>query len=166
MDTSLLSNRFFVRQLTERDIAAIYSLCSGNPLYYEHCPPLVTRQSIADDLKALPPGKTPEDKFYLGYYDGDRLVAVLDLIWSYPDEQRVLIGFFMVEASVQKSGVGSMIVDELWAFLKAEGILGVRLSWVMGNPQAEHFWHKNGFREAGSPTKNEHATFVVAERIL
>ena len=31
----------------------------------------------------------------MGYYDGEKLIAVMDLILTYPDEQTAFIGFFM-----------------------------------------------------------------------
>lgn len=49
--------RYRVKQLTEKDVEEIYQLCKENPLYYKYCPPLVTRESILEDLKVLPPKK-------------------------------------------------------------------------------------------------------------
>ena len=55
------------------------------------------------------------------------------------------IGLFMMEASVQQAGIGTRIVEDLCRHLAEEGIRTVRLCWVKGNPQAEHFWRKNQF---------------------
>ena len=52
----------------------------GNPLYFQYCPPMATHKSILDDMKALPPRTTYDDKYYMGFYEGDSLVAVMDLI--------------------------------------------------------------------------------------
>lgn len=68
-------------------------LCSKNKLFYEFHQPFVTRESILDDRNALPPGKSKEDKAYIGLFDGDMLVAVMDLIYGYPTEEIVWIGF-------------------------------------------------------------------------
>ncbi len=35
-------------------------------------------------MTALPPGKAMEDKWFVGFYDGDCLIAVMDLILNYP----------------------------------------------------------------------------------
>ena len=51
----------------------------------------------------------------------------------------------MMEASVQQAGIGTRIVEDLCRHLAEEGIRTVRLCWVKGNPQAEHFWRKNQF---------------------
>ena len=47
----------------------------------------------------------------------------------------------MMEASVQQGGIGTRIVEDLCRHL-AEKESTVRLCWVKGNPQAEHFWRK------------------------
>lgn len=76
-------NVFFVRALETEDVDIIYDLCSKNKLFYEFHQPFVTRESILDDRNALPPGKSKEDKAYIGLFDGDMLVAVMDLIYGY-----------------------------------------------------------------------------------
>lgn len=57
IDYTSFSDQYDVRRLKKDNIGEIYDLCRGNPLYYRHCPPFVTRESIEEDLKALPPGK-------------------------------------------------------------------------------------------------------------
>ena len=166
MDITALSARYGVRRLTPDDAPVVYALCRENSLYYQHCPPFVTEQSIINDMSALPPRKTLSDKYYIGYFDGEKLIAVMDLILSFPDEATAFIGFFMTDISVQRAGVGSGIIDELCAALPAFGYKSVRLGWVNGNPQAESFWHKNGFTETGVTYDTDHYTVVVAQRNL
>lgn len=166
MELSEISSRYYVRQLEEEDIPEVYALCRENRLYYEYCPPVVTPETIAADRKALPPGKKPKDKYYLGFFQGSRLLAVLDLILAYPNAQTAFIGFFMTDRAAQGRGLGSEIIGELCGALKNMGFAAVRLGWVQGNPQAEHFWHKNCFRETGIIYQTEHYTVVVAQRTV
>jgi GNAT superfamily N-acetyltransferase len=126
----------------------------------------VSEQSIRDDMNALPPGKTMTDKYYVGYYDKDRLIAVMDLIIGFPNKMTAFIGFFMIEADAQKNGLGSALVTELCNAMSGIGIKEVRLGWVKGNPQAEHFWKKNGFAETGATNETDKYTVVVARRGL
>lgn len=105
-----LSNKYQVRMLREEDIEDIYELSIGNPLYFHYCPPTVTKQTILVDMNALPPGMTIEDKFYMGFYENEVLVAVMDLITNYPNEQTAFIGLFMVNNRCQNKGVGSKII--------------------------------------------------------
>ena len=166
MDITKFSNQFQVRRLDQNDIEAVFALCSRNSLYYHYCPPSVTRQSIIEDMKALPPDKDLADKYYLGYFSGKKLIAVMDFIASFPEETTAFIGFFMTDVSVQKKGIGSSIIDELCACLPDAGFIRIRLGWVKGNPQAEHFWHKNGFAETGVTYESNGYTVVVAQRQL
>ena len=117
-------------------------------------------------MAALPPHKTMEDKFYVGYFDGNKLIAVLDLIRKFPDKATAFIGFFMMDIAMQHKGVGTKIIDDLCLYLRQQGYSHIRLSWVKGNPQAEHFWHKNGFIETGVTSQTENYTMIFAQRDL
>ena len=164
MNTAFISRQYRVRTLSESDVPDFLALCEKNRLYYQYCPPFVSARSIRGDMTALPPGKEAADKYYVGYYDGEKLIAVLDLILAYPDKETAFIGFFMTDVSVQGKGTGSGIISELCGYLAGTGVKKVRLGWVRGNPQAEHFWHKNGFAETGSAYDTEKYTVIVAER--
>ncbi len=166
IDPTEFSNRFTVRVLNETDIPAVYALCRENTLYYRYCPPAVTESSIRSDMKALPPRKTPEDKYYLGYFEDGRLTAVMDYIHAFPNAETDFIGFFMVNTADQKKGVGSEIIRDLCDYLAEQGIKAICLGWVHGNPQAEHFWKKNGFQETGKTSETGRYTIVYAEKKL
>lgn len=160
------SKYYTVKRLTDGDISDVVALCSMNKIYYQFCPPFVTEESIADDMTALPPGVNETDKHYVGFYDADKLIAVMDLITGFPDEQTAFIGFFMTDVSVQNAGVGTTIINELFAYLRELGFKLVKLGWVQGNPQAEHFWKKNGFIETGDVQEMDDYSVVVAQRFL
>ena len=166
MTISQLSSEYTVRRLGEADLDEVIALCSKNELYYQYCPPFGTKETILDDMKALPPKKELSDKYYIGFYDKDALIAVMDLILAYPDGQTAFIGFFMTDVSVQNRGTGSRIIDELGRYLRSAGFLHIRLGWVRGNPQAELFWYKNGFAETGVTYDTENYTVIVAQKNL
>ena len=160
------SDHYQVRRLTEEDVEVIFSLCKRNRLYYEYCPPFVTRESIRRDMQALPPNKSMEDKHYIGWFDKDSLIAVMDLVNRYPNAQTAFIGFFMMDVSVQRKGIGSAIISGLCECLRVQRYKAVRLGWVKGNPQSEAFWHKNQFVETGVTYDTDGYTVIVAQREL
>ena len=82
MEVTCLSTAYRVRCLEEADVPQILRLCSGNPQFYQYHPPLATADSVRADIRALPPGKMPEDKFYVGYFAGD------DLSTGTPSEEK------------------------------------------------------------------------------
>ena len=161
-----LSKQYEVRKLSDTDVVAVYALCKENPLYYQYCPPFVTEDSIRADMAALPPRKTPEDKFYLGFYEGDRLIAVMDLILGFPKEETAFVGFFMVNKEYQGKGIGTTLMQEVYAYLKQCGFIFVRLGFAKGNSQSEHFWLKNGFERTGVEAQNDGYVVVIMEKKL
>lgn len=166
MDISKLSDHYHVRHLNKSDIGMILSLCKKNDLYYQYCPPAASEQRIICDMEALPPNKRVSDKHYVGYFSDGAMIAVMDLIEAYPDDQTAFIGFFMTDSSVQNRGIGSAIIEEACSFLCGAGFTSVRLGWVKGNPQAEHFWQKCGFSETGAFHNTDAYTVIIAQRNL
>ena len=166
MDLKELSDKYVVKELGDGDIQDIFDLCSGHRLYYEYCPPMVTKDSIKKDMLALPPNTRIEDKLYIGFYATGKMIAVMDLICGYPEPEMAYIGFFMTDTTIQKKGIGSEIISQLCDHLKLKGFVSVRLAWVKGNPQAEHFWLKNRFVILKETTGNVSDPVILAERIL
>ena len=162
----LHNSRYRFRILTEEDIPQIYDLFLGNPLYFQHCPPSPSHESIRQDMYALPPGTGFEDKYYGGLFDGERLIAVLDLIAGYPNEKTLFLGFFMMRQEEQGNGHGTTIISELCREAYAQDLRWIRLGYVKGNPQSEAFWCKNHFVKTGIETKTDEYTIVVMERDL
>lgn len=166
IDVKKFSNEYDVRVLTKYDVDDVYALCKKNTFYYKHCPPLVTIDSIYHDMKALPPNKTLADKYYVGFYKDNTLIAVMDFINAYPFMDYAFIGFFMMNVDHQNKGIGSSIIDYLCKYLCEVGFKGIRLGWVESNQKAENFWQKNGFVRTGVTSKLDAYTIVIADRIL
>ena len=100
-------------------------------------------------MQAVPEGKSPEDKYYLGFFKAGRLIAVMDLISGYPDQETAFIGFFMMNMDMQGQGAGSHIIEEVCACLN-KYFSYIRLGYVKSNEQSRHFWQKNGFMPTGN----------------
>lgn len=155
-----------LKEMTKNDIEEMYLLCRENTLYYKYCPPFVTKESLLIDLEKLPPNKTSKDKYFLGIYEGNTLVGLIDIILKYPNNQTAFIGFFMMNKLYQSKGIGSQIIQELCIYLKEQGFDKVRLGYVKGNLQSEGFWLKNNFKPVGLEIEQEEYCVVVLERNL
>ncbi|HFU3729705.1 TPA: GNAT family N-acetyltransferase [Streptococcus suis] len=162
MTISNFSTSFQVRKLTEADLEQVLALYQTNPLYFEYFPPLPSLEGLANDLVDCPPGKSLSDKYFLGFWDKERLVAILDLIDGYPTAEVAYIGLFMVDAHFSGQGLGSKIVAELLPQL-ATRFKKVRLGYVESNPQSSHFWFKVGFCPTGEVKELAGKTIVIAE---
>ncbi len=164
MEIKDLSSAYTLRRLTEVDVDSILSVLRGNPLFFRYCPPMATKESVLQDMQALPPGKSMQDKYYLGAFEGDVLIAVLDLILGYPEDETAFIGFFMVAASHQGRGVGTSLVSDLIHGVRKWGCKYTRLAYAKGNPQSRAFWKKNGFCEIGTEVDKGDYTAVIMQR--
>lgn len=162
MKISQFSNRYQVRKLADADLEQVLALYQTNPLYFEHFPPLPSLESLANDLVECPPDKELSDKYFLGFWDKERLVVILDLIDGYPTSDTAYIGLFMVAGDLAGQGLGSRIMAELLPQL-ALGFRKVRLGYVASNPQAAHFWTKLGFCPTGEVKEIAGKQIVVAE---
>lgn len=166
MDINALSSRYRAAKLHERDADAVLMLYQTNPQYFSLTQNAATRQSAADDLTALPPGKEAADKYFLGFYDDDELVAVMDLILGYPDNCTAYIGLFMVLGSRQGKGAGTEILSQTLRCLRLLGFASTRLGVLKTNHQGMSFWKKNGFLFTGTEKKQETYTIVLMEKKL
>lgn len=162
MTISNFSTSFQVRKLTEADLEQVLALYQTNPLYFEHFPPLPSLESLANDLVNCPPGKSLSDKYFLGFWDKNNLVAILDLIDGYPMEDTAYIGLFMVDANLSGQGLGSRIMAELLPQL-ATHFKKVRLGYVESNPQSSYFWSKVGFCPTGEIKEMAGRRIVLSE---
>ena len=160
-----LSDSYTIRCLTDADVPMLYAWMLRNDQYFRYCGGSTTPERVRQDLTLCPPGTTPAQKHYVGFFDAGTLVAVMDLIDGYPDADTAFIGFFMMNRELQGQGTGTAIVRDVLAALRALGYTAVRLGIDKENPQSNHFWRKNGFtvvREAAQ----ERGIVLLAERCL
>ena len=79
-DLSKLSTQYHVRPMKDADADALLAFCLQNDQYYRYCGKQSSRELILHDLHITPPNTSAEAKYYVGFYDGDVLVAIMDLI--------------------------------------------------------------------------------------
>ena len=165
LDISRLNERYGVRRMKDPDADDILELCRQNTQFYRYCGRQPSRALVLNDLHITPPGIDAASKYYVGFYDGAVLVAIMDLIDGYPEADCAYIGFFMVNKALQGKQIGSQIIGAVCRYLKGEGYAAVQLAIDKGNPQSTHFWSKNGFAVVRE-VQREGWTVLVAERPL
>ena len=165
IDYSVLSSQYEIHRLDDSDADAILALCEGNPQFYRFCAAKPTRAQVLRDLHLTPPGFDLSEKAFLGFFQKGVLVAVMDLIDGYPEPDMAFIGFFMMRKELQGRQIGSAIIRETAAHLKAAGKTAIQLGIDKGNPQSTHFWKKNGFLVINQVDHGEW-TILVAEKTL
>lgn len=165
IDIKNLSKRYNVRKLNLDDVEMIYTFCKRNTKYYEYCGKELSIELIENDLNIAPPNIPLEKKYYIGFFDNNSLVAIVDLITGYPNCDYVYIGFFMMNCDLQGKGIGSTIITEMLEYLHKQCFLKCQLGIDKNNPQSNHFWRKNGF-EVIREIELDEGTILVAEKQL
>lgn len=161
-----LSRRYRAVEVCASDAHGLYELYRSNTQYFEYFSLDGSLDELIRDMTMLPDGCTREQKHFVAYYDGDRPVALLDLIEAYPDDQTCYIGLFMVRAGLGGQGIGSALISELCEALHGLGYTKLRLAYGRDYARAAHFWVKNGFIPVKEATHDVYGELIVAERLL
>lgn len=145
-----------IKQITAEDYAALFALQQTNPTYFSKMQdhPVTFAESIAGTTE-LPPNTTREQKFYIGFYRGGNLEAIMDYIVGYPEPHTVWIGLFMVDGTKKRTGIGKTILRAFFAVLKQYGIARVRLAYIEGNEESHAFWNAMGFQAVSKATSKQ-----------
>jgi len=165
IDISMLSNQYIIRRLNDSDTDDIFDFCQKNTMYYQYCGAEISKDQVLNDLHITPPGVDIADKYYVGFFNGEEMIAVLDLIDGYPEPDIGYIGFFMMNVALQGKQIGSAIIQDVCSYLKLIGKTAIRLGIAKDNPQANHFWKKNGFTVI-KEVERDGWTILVAEKKL
>lgn len=125
IDIKKLSKRYTLRKLNLDDVQMIYAFCKRNTQCYEYCGKEPSIELIEKDIEITPPGIPIEQKYYIGFFDNGKLVAVMDLVDGYPACDYVYIGFFMMDCELQGNGIGSKIVSESLEYNRENPVTGI-----------------------------------------
>ncbi len=161
-----LTGEYAVRELSTADVPEMLRVARSNPLFYRYMRPDPNEANLAADLQALPPRRTLADKHFIGWFEGERLVAMMDLIWRHPKDDMAFIGWFIVDGARQGKGLGRRLIGDVLAMLERQGVREVRLGRIEGNLQSEHFWHVMGFAENGLGYDTDDYHVIVMAKTL
>ena len=163
-NVEMLSSDYDVRNITEADIASVYNLCKNNRRYYRYIGKKPSLRELTDVITDLPEGTGPQNKHFVGFYDDESLIAILDLITSYPEADDAFIGWFMVDAQKHRQGIGSSIFADIRAAMKAQGYDHLSLACFPENTEAAAFWENQGFSVTRESTNQDGHPVNVMER--
>lgn len=165
-DIQILSTEYDVRRIEEDDISDVYKLCKSNEKYYEYLGAVPSAESLTEVISSIPDSATAENKYFVGFYDNDKLIAVLDLIAGYPQDDDAFIGWFMVDGAVQRQGIGSRIFADIRAAMKGQGYDYLSLDCAEIHEESLAFWKAQGFKPTGDKKDNgDYATVTLARSI-
>lgn len=96
-----------------------------------------------------PPNCDPTQSLRLGLFESDRLAAIADLHFGFPDVGSAYIGLMIVCTSLQGQGNGRRLLAELEQRARAQGASSLALAVFDSNTQGKRFWRGAGFAETG-----------------
>lgn len=132
------------RELTHADDDLIYRFQADHPAYYGHFQDHpVTRREAIQDVDDVPLNATPDQKAYLGVFDGDELVLIVDLIIDYPLPSLVWLGLWMPAKTLTTQRQADLY-QSLVRTLQAADAVQLQLSVFMGDRTAPQFWQDQG----------------------
>lgn len=155
--------KYEVKKFTEKDIPDVYELCKANSTYYQYMKMKPTLENLKEVLTGVPPEKTLGDKWFVGFYKHNKLLALLDLCVGFPNENTAYIGWFMVKKELQGTGIGTEIIDGLLSFLKNETFIYAELGCIKDSKEALCFWKSNGFELTGF--ENDTGNYIVLDML-
>lgn len=138
----------WVKASTDKEIEMLWKIYRSNEEYFWITSgKMVGKEGLMDDLKALPPNCTSDQKEFLLIYYDEYPMALMDLITNFPDEDHAYIGLFLVEGAHHSHGIGEEIFEEIEKELRYRNFRRIRLGVVEQNKRGLRFWEKLGFVE-------------------
>ncbi|MER7246178.1 GNAT family N-acetyltransferase [Kribbella sp. NPDC000426] len=142
-----------LRLIGPGDVDALQELIESDPGYTERITGYPPGSADAQSLLMMRPEDLPEEsKVVLGAFAADRLVAVVDLLRGFPNDQTAFIGLLEVHAKHQGLGYGGATYGlvERYVGTTWPEIRTLRLAVVDTNAEvAAGFWRRQGFESTG-----------------
>ena len=135
-----------VKPITPQLFPQVYTVYASNQDFFtltqgKH----TTLEKSTHDITALPPGCTQAQKIYIGLWQAEKPVAVVDIIQGFPDAYCFWIGLLLIHGQYQGQKIGSQIVDAILCAARMAGYKTAQLGVVDGNIKGIAFWAKHGF---------------------
>ena len=103
IDVTDLSKSYNIKKLTINDIDTIYDFYKNNNRYFSYLDTTPSKQSVIEDMNETPNGISIDNKYFIGYYKENNLIAIIDLIDGYPNPNEAYIGLFMLTRTIKIS---------------------------------------------------------------
>lgn len=154
---------FIIKYIKEEDFSDLYNLEKNNIQYFQYTKEEPNYNSIIEEVYELPNNITIDKKHFIGFYNHNKLIAVMDLIDGYPDKQTYWIGLFIIDIEYQHIGIGTYIMNNLIEYSKKN----IQLGCLSNNQEGFAFWSKLGFREIRRAyNKEKDWDIIVMEKMI
>ena len=142
-----IENKFILGTVTEDLLEKVLNIYETNEEYFKismNGKPSI--ESIIEDKNDIPPGSNLQDKNYKLISINGQDIGIIDYIMSYPDEDSVYIGLFMIHGDFHRQGYGRAFIEEFIANMREKGYCRLRLGVLKQNKNGFEFWTRMGFK--------------------
>ncbi|MCL2527032.1 MAG: GNAT family N-acetyltransferase [Defluviitaleaceae bacterium] len=139
-------SEYKIEPITKQNFEQIFKVYDSNQDFF-----LLTQgkkatiESSIGDIGAIPPSCTLGQKIYLGIWENDEVISILDIIIGYPEETCLWIGLFLVHGSFHSKGIGSKLIQAVFKAAKEAGYTLAQLGVIENNVKGIAFWQRHGF---------------------
>ena len=92
-----------------------------------------------------PPGCDPATSARLGLFVQDRLVALAEMGFGFPEPGDAYLGLMVLAPAARGQGRGALLLRHLEALARSRGMARLFLSVLEANPRGRRFWEREGF---------------------
>jgi ribosomal protein S18 acetylase RimI-like enzyme len=128
-------------------------------------------EEALQEITALPPNRLPEEKFAFGIFEGETMVAYLDLMRDYPKAGEWWIGFLLIDPDWRRRGLGGRLYRAAAELIRGAGATHILLGVLEQNARGQRFWTAMGFAESArsryvSPITAQESVVLVMRAAL
>lgn len=137
---------FLFKEMDESFASQVLSLFQDCHEYFE----LIsgeTPEDTDDYFNGLPPNKDYDEKHCIGVFEGETLIAAIDIVEDYPKDKEWIIGLLVLHPSYRGLGLGSKIEEVLAEIVVENRGKFLRLGVQVQNEMGLKFWKKLGYEE-------------------
>lgn len=126
------------------DIHSLFSNCNDYFVIEQGVP--ATAEDAKNLLEALPPKRTYDDKYVIGFYkEKTELVALVDIVRDFPEDGTWMLGLLLIDPSQRRTGLGNDIHEALTELVRGEDGVKIRVGVIENNHVGMKFWKAQSY---------------------
>jgi len=139
-------NSRLLDRTSDEDVNLLQGLCEQCNDFFQICNGKnASKDEGKEYLDFLPPNKGFNDKFEIGIFDSNRLVAFVAIVRNFNQNGKYALGILLLLPEYRGKGLGKEIVRNVENWVLSENGREIRVVVQGQNTKALKFWKKNGF---------------------
>jgi GNAT superfamily N-acetyltransferase len=98
-------------------------------------------------FKDIPPNKDYDEKHLIAVFDGDKMIAAIDIVEDYPRDKEWIIGLLVIHPDYRRMGIGGKIDEVLGEIVLENRGKFLRVGVQEQNKDGYTFWFNQGYEE-------------------